>query len=118
MSMFERLKRFFVGSVPGGMGEAEEGASPGSNGKGEDPQPEMISCEEAVAVLYEYLDGELEGLTYERVKAHFDVCVRCYPKLALEKSFLAAVAKAGGGEKAPPELKDKVLGLLKEVDGR
>ena len=76
--------------------------------------PEMISCEEALAVLYEYMDGELEGVTHERVKAHFDVCARCYPKLALEKSFLAVVARAGRGEKAPPELRDKVLSLIEE----
>jgi mycothiol system anti-sigma-R factor len=103
---FKRLLGSGVGSGP-----------PGSNGKGEDAKAEMISCQEALSALYEYLDGELEGVTQERVKAHLDVCARCYPKLALEKSFLAAVKKAGGGEKAPPELKGKVLHLLKELEG-
>lgn len=118
MSFFKRLKRFFGGS--GGPGGKMDGgnARPGSNGRGENPQPDMISCEEAIAVLYEYLDGELEDLTHERVKAHFDVCARCYPKLAMEKSFLAAVARAGAGEKAPEELRGKVLGIIDEMEGR
>ncbi len=110
MSMLAWLKRLI------GEGGGED--PPGSKGKGEDPKAEMISCEEALSVLYEYLDGELEDITHERVKAHFDICARCYPKLAMEKSFLAAVQKAGGGEKAPPELKGKVLNLLlKEAEG-
>ena len=56
-------------------------------------------------------------MTHERVKAHFDVCARCYPKLAMEQSFLDTVARAGGGGKAPPALRDKVSGLLKEAEG-
>lgn len=109
MSVFDWFKRL-LGGTPGS-------GPPGSNGKGKDPQAEMISCHEAISFLYEYLDGELEEVTHERVKAHFDVCARCYPKLALEKSFLAAVKKAGREEKAPPELKGKVLDLLKEAKG-
>lgn len=72
----------------------------------------IISCEEALSVVYEYLDGELSGLSHERVKAHFDVCARCYPTLRLEEAFRAAVRRAARGEKAPPELRQQVLDLL------
>jgi len=111
MSFFDSLKRLFGSSSNkdgqgGGMAPSDSGGNVGM---------EMISCEEARAVLYEYLDGELDGLSYEQVKAHFDVCAKCYPKLSLEKSFLAAVAKAGRGEKAPPELRTKVLRLLEDA---
>jgi mycothiol system anti-sigma-R factor len=112
MSFFDSLKRLFGGSS-GKPGESGGMVPPGP---GDDAGMKMISCEEARAVLYEYLDGELEGLSYERVKAHFDICARCYPKLSLEKSFLAAVEKAGSGEKAPPELRTKVLGLLADLE--
>jgi anti-sigma factor (TIGR02949 family) len=112
MSLIDSLKRLFRNS----SGKPGEGGGMPLEGSGDGAAVEMISCEEARAVLYEYLDGELEGLSYERVKAHFDVCARCYPKLSLEKSFLAAVERAGSGEKAPPELKTKVMGLLKDLE--
>jgi mycothiol system anti-sigma-R factor len=114
MSFFGRLKRFFGARGTSERGVGDRGAPPGGNGKRKGAGLEMISCEEALAVLYEYLDGELEGVTEERVRAHFEVCARCYPKLAMEKSFLAAVTKAGTGEKAPQELKGKILDLIKE----
>lgn len=111
MSFFDSLKRLFGGSA----GRDGEGSSMPPSDSGGGAAMEMISCEEALAVLYEYLDGELEGVSHERVKAHFDICARCYPRLSLEKSFLAAVEKAGTGEKAPPELRTKVLGLLEDL---
>ena len=77
--------------------------------------PTTISCEEALSVIYEFIDGELEDVTHDLVMTHFEVCVRCYPKLQLERSFLATVQKAAKGEKAPPELKAKLLGLLEEA---
>ena len=64
---------------------------------------EMISCEEALSVIYEFLDGELEEVSEQQVRAHFDVCQRCYPQLRLEESFRAAVQNATRGEAAPPE---------------
>jgi mycothiol system anti-sigma-R factor len=70
--------------------------------------PEMIPCEEALAALYEYLDGELVGVSHDRVKAHFDVCALCYPKLRVEESFRLAVRKATRGEQTPPALRDKL----------
>ena len=90
----------------------------GSNGSsGDDPGrsaggDEMISCEDALSRVYEYLDGELEGFTHAQVKAHFDVCRRCYPHLASEQSFKAALSRAVRGQRAPDELKDRVLQLL------
>lgn len=112
MSIFDSLKRLFGSS----SSRDGQGGGMAASGSGRNAGMEMISCEEARAVLYEYLDGELEGLSYEQVKAHFDVCAKCYPKLSLEKSFLAAVAKAGSGEKAPPELRRKVVGLLENLE--
>lgn len=83
-------------------------------------QPEMISCEEALAALYEYLDGELTGIRHDRVKAHLDICARCFPKLRVEESFRATVRRATRGEKPSPALRDNLLGALaraKEGEG-
>jgi len=66
--------------------------------------------------LYEFLDGELEGAPSERVRAHFEVCQRCYPHLQLETSFRAAVQRACGGASAPPELRSRLIAALAEAE--
>ena len=100
MSFFDGLKRLFGGAS--------------SNGEG-GPQMEMISCEDALSLIHEYIDGELEGVSQEQVKAHFDVCGRCYPHLHLEESFREAVQKAARGEEVPTGLKSRVMDLLAEA---
>lgn len=106
MRLVDRLKRLL------GRGNGDAGHSHPS----EDSTPPMISCRDALTVLYEYLDGELEGASQEQVKAHFDVCSRCYPHLRLEESFRAALRRAGQGETAPDQLKERLQELITEAD--
>lgn len=101
MSITERLKALF-GHRPA---RTPESAMPG-----------MIACEEALAALYEYLDGELAGASHDRVKAHFDVCAACYPKLRVEESFRLAVRKATRGERTSRELRDRVREALARAE--
>jgi hypothetical protein len=77
VSVFDRLKRLF------GMGQS------GPSGGGA-----MISCEEASARLFEYLDGELESVSEEEVRGHLEVCERCYPRVEFEKHFLEAIQRS------------------------
>ena len=76
----------------------------------------MISCHDALTLVHEYLDGELEAVPENQVKRHFDMCERCYPHLHLETTFRDAVRRAAAGEKAPPELKTKLIKLLAEAE--
>lgn len=73
---------------------------------------DMLSCEEALSRIYEFLDGELEEMTHEQVERHFDVCKRCYPQLQWEQSFRRALHRAVEDEEAPGELKRRVRQLL------
>ncbi|MEX2465464.1 MAG: zf-HC2 domain-containing protein [Gemmatimonadota bacterium] len=70
-----------------------------------------------MTVVQEFLDGELEGVSAEKVRAHFEVCSRCYPHLRFERSFREALARASRGEGAPPDLKSRVVALLAGVAG-
>jgi len=78
--------------------------------------PREITCREAVAALYEFLDGELGPVSHEEVKAHFDVCQRCYPHLRLEEAFRAALQRACAGAAAPETLRDRLKAMLSEAD--
>jgi hypothetical protein len=71
----------------------------GSNGS--DGDSGMISCQDALERLYEYLDKELD-----------DSCSRCYPHLTFERTFLDVVRKTEPTEGPPEELKGRILELL------
>lgn len=75
----------------------------------------MITCEQALASMHELIDGELGPEDRERVRSHFEVCGRCYPRLRVEKSFRAAVRASLQGESAPPHLVARVRILLNDV---
>lgn len=100
MSFFDGLKRLF--------GDAS------SNGEGA-PEMDMISCEDALSLIHEFIDGELEDVSSQQVKAHFDACERCYPHLHLEEAFRESMQRAARGGKASPELKSRLMDLLAEA---
>ncbi len=100
MAFLDKLKSLFTGAARAG------GAS----------SSEMIGCEEALSVVHDFLDGELRGVSHEQVKAHFEVCQRCYPHLHLEEVFREAIRRAGANQRAPAGLKLKLMELLAEAD--
>ena len=107
MSIFDRLKGLFGGAASGSA-SSTNGAAGG--------EPEMISCQDALRLVHEYLDGELEQVSEHQVKEHFDMCQQCYPHLHLETVFRDTVRRAAGTETAPPELKAKLTQMLAEAD--
>lgn len=98
MSFFDSLKRLF-GS--------------GQNGGPEGPEaPPMISCEDALRLVHDFIDGELEDVPHTEVEKHFEVCQRCYPHLRLERSFRDAIRRACAKEEAPAALRERVLHIV------
>ncbi len=96
----EGLKRLLASLMGGGNG------SRGGEG--------MISCDEALERLFEYLDGELTDASSEEVERHAEVCKACYPRLQFERNFLDAVQAAEQRGGASRELKDRILRVLAE----
>ncbi len=107
MTFIERIKKL-LGRDGGGGANGAHGM-PG-------PMPGMMACEEAMVYLYEYLDGELDHAPADQVRAHFEVCKRCYPHLKLEEAFLDSVQRAAEGcDKAPASLRERItIGLAAE----
>ena len=110
--LIKALKRMFGGGNGGGSGGSSNG-----NGDGCDDAPEMISCQDAMSKLQEFIDGELHGLSHEEVESHFEVCTRCYPHLAMEKNFRAKVQAALGQPDVPEGLRNRVLQMLAQDEG-
>lgn len=74
----------------------------------EDPEVEELSCREAVELLFEWLDEELDGAAERAVAAHFEVCTRCYPRLVFERSFRDALRRVAEDGEAPDALKTRI----------
>jgi mycothiol system anti-sigma-R factor len=74
------------------------------------------SCRDALARVYEYLDGELPAAHAALIRQHFEQCQQCYPVLKYCQSFQDALARAATCQCcAPDELKQKIQLLLKDA---
>ena len=103
MAFFDALRRLFGGTDRNG-GSGETGVA-------------MIPCDEASARLFEYLDGELEGVSEEEVRRHLEVCEACYPRVQFEKHFLEALRRSHDDGPVSEDLRDRVLRSLAEDEG-
>jgi len=80
--------------------------------------PEELSCEESLALVYEYLDGELPPDWNDAVRRHVEKCRLCYPYFDFERMFLDYVHEAGEGVARPnPELERRIRDLIGGADG-
>ncbi len=116
MSFFESLKRLFFGSGQSGRSDGAE--SSGGNGSPGEAAAAMIPCEEASARLFEYLDGELDGVSEDEVRRHLEVCEACYPRVQFEKHFLDALHRSQNGGRVSSSLREQVLQSLEEDEGQ
>lgn len=78
--------------------------------------PEMISCQEAMDRVYEFLDGELSPDWTEKVRRHIEICKKCYPYFNFERIFLDHIRSKGLGATRSTALEEKVLRLLRDLE--
>ena len=71
-----------------------------------------LNCEESLARVYEYLDGELDPAEHDAVGRHLEKCRKCYPHFDFERLFLDYVHELGAGEEKRPGLEDRVRRML------
>jgi mycothiol system anti-sigma-R factor len=112
VAFFDSLKRLFGGT--GQNGRSGDEAPFGGSGS---PNVAMIPCAEASARLFEYLDGELEGVSEEEVRRHLEACEACYPRVQFEKHFREALQRSQEGGRVSESLRERVLQALAEDEG-
>ena len=115
MAFFDPLRRLFGGT--GRNGRAGGAAPSGSSGSPGEAAVAMIPCDEASARLFEYLDGELEGVSEEEVRRHLEVCEACYPRVQFEKHFMEALRQSQNGGRVSDSLRERVLQSLAQDEG-
>lgn len=72
---------------------------------------DAIDCEEVVASLLEYLDGEIDADKRARIDRHLDECRGCYSRAQFEKALRRRLRELGR-ETASPALRSRLKSLL------
>jgi len=78
-------------------------------------KPHEVPCSEVLALVYSYLDGEMEDASYGDIRQHLDECGPCLREYGLEDVVKKLVHKCCGHEAVPGELRAKVLTRIAEV---
>lgn len=68
-------------------------------------------CDEALANLYSYLDGELDNLVVERIRRHLDECPPCHAPFSFEERLRIVVGRHLQ-EQVPEHMIDRLRRLL------
>jgi len=72
--------------------------------------PRELECDEAIRLVLEYLDNELESHDHDALEAHIHKCRACYTRVEFEKRLKGMVGKAPEVN-APDSLKQKIKKL-------
>jgi mycothiol system anti-sigma-R factor len=78
-------------------------------------KPHEVPCSEVLALVYSYIDGEIEAVSYSQVRQHLDECGPCLREYGLEEVVKRLVHKCCGHEAVPDELRAKVLTRIAAV---
>ena len=77
--------------------------------------PHDMDCAKAIEQVYLYLDGEMPDADCAEVRRHIEDCSPCLRAYGLEQSVKALVARSCGCDETPPDVRERVLGRLREV---
>lgn len=76
----------------------------------------MMRCEEALARLMEFIDGELPLDEEAAVKKHLDICTRCYPRYDFQRAYREFARRLHDSEQAPPKLRRRLFQRILEQE--
>lgn len=71
----------------------------------------IIGCEEALRLLFSYLDRELDAHRHAEVERHLSICRSCYSRAEFEK-HLKTRLRDTGSEAVPAALKQRIKKLI------
>jgi mycothiol system anti-sigma-R factor len=78
-------------------------------------KPHEVPCSEVLALVYSYIDHEMEDASYGQIRQHLDECGPCLREYGLEEVVKRLVHKCCGHEAVPEELRQKVLTRIATV---
>jgi mycothiol system anti-sigma-R factor len=70
---------------------------------------EPEDCAHALKHLYRFLDNELDTASADAIRLHLAACEPCLDRFDVEVAVKSLVHRRCGGERAPAELRAKIL---------
>lgn len=77
----------------------------------------MLRCEDALARLWDFLDGELPPQDESAVQRHLELCNRCYPQYDFQRAYFEYVRRLHERHRAPQSLRRRLFRSLLEQPG-
>ena len=77
--------------------------------------PHATPCTEVLAELDSYLDQELDSSGRAKIRQHLDECGPCLREYGLEEVVKQLVHRCCRDDKAPQELRVKVMARIQEI---
>jgi mycothiol system anti-sigma-R factor len=74
-----------------------------------------LTCEQAIARFFSYLDRALHGGECEQVEEHLEECLACCERLAFTKDLDAFVKTRLPESSVPPALAARIRGAIREA---
>lgn len=71
----------------------------------------VLTCEQAIRLLVEYLDDELDAGRRGDLEHHLDICRSCYSRREFEKGLKEQVSELGR-EPVRPEFQERIRALV------
>ncbi|MEX0692042.1 MAG: zf-HC2 domain-containing protein [Gemmatimonadales bacterium] len=74
----------------------------------------MIPCQDVLARLWDYLDGELTPREANDVRRHLELCSKCYPHFDFQRAHAQFMRGLRERQAAPDALRRAVFAVLAE----
>jgi len=73
--------------------------------------PEKIHCEEVIAHLLSYLDGEIDDAKRAQIDRHLDECRACFSRAEFEKALRESLRRTGDAQPSA-SLQERIKSLI------
>jgi mycothiol system anti-sigma-R factor len=77
--------------------------------------PHETDCSEVLALVYGFLDGEVDETDRARIAQHLDECTPCLRQYGLEQAVKSLVNRSCGCEHAPERLRVQIVTRIRQV---
>jgi len=74
-------------------------------------EPEKIRCEEVIAHLLSYLDGEIDDVKRAQIDRHLEECRGCFSRAEFEKALRGRVQQAADTQPSA-SLQERIKALI------
>lgn len=77
--------------------------------------PHEVPCDEVLAMVYDYLDGECGSDQKHRIVEHLEECGPCLRQFGLEQAVKALVQRSCACEHAPDRLRVEIVTRIRSI---